>query len=471
MPQLLISAAHKSSGKTTLSIGLSAALTERGHTVQTFKKGPDYIDPLWLGLASNRPCHNLDFYLSSAEEIKQSFRQRSQGSDIQIIEGNKGLYDGLDLDGSNSNAALAILLGSPVMLVINVQGMTRGIAPLILGYQQFEPDLNIAGVIFNQVRGYRHEDKLRAVVEHYTDVPVIGSVHHDPAIEITERHLGLMPSNESDAAKEKISVIATRIADQVDLDKLMSVAGTSPVASATIPSVRLPKPSIRLGIARDAAFGFYYDSDLEALEAAGAELVEINTLTDKSLPSLDALFIGGGFPETQMEKLQNNDSMRTSIRDAIEAGLPTYAECGGLMYLARNITWHDKTCQMVGVIPVDVLMHDNPVGRGYTRLVENGNSPWGLSATTNGASEFPAHEFHYSSLENIDPTLEFSYVVKRGMGIDGKRDGIVYKNLLASYVHLRDVENNHWAKRFIDFARTIRDRAREKTSVKTSANS
>lgn len=465
MPQLLISAAHKSSGKTTLSIGLSAALTQRGLTVQTFKKGPDYIDPLWLGLASGRPCHNLDFYLSGADEIKTVYQQRSHESDIQIIEGNKGLYDGLDLDGSNSNAALAILLDVPVMLVINVQGMTRGIAPLILGYQQFEPDLNIAGVIFNQVRGFRHENKLRAVVEHYTDVPVVGAVHHDPAMEIPERHLGLMPSNESESAAEIIKVIAKRIVDQVDLDKLMSVAGTSPGVVSSPPVVQPSDSRIRLGIARDAAFGFYYPADLEALQAAGAELIEINTLDDTTLPELDALFIGGGFPETQMEKLQQNSSLRKAIRDAIEFGLPTYVECGGLMYLARNITWRGKTCEMVGVIPADVLMHDNPVGRGYTRLVENGNNPWGLANESGVAAEFPAHEFHYSSLENIDQDLEFAYDVKRGMGIDGKRDGIIYKNLLASYVHLRDVENNHWANRFIEFARSVRDGKKPESQV------
>jgi len=457
MPQLLISAAHKSSGKTTLSIGLSAALVKRGFTVQTFKKGPDYIDPLWLGLASNRPCHNLDFYLSSAEEIKSAYGLRSSGSDFQIIEGNKGLYDGLDLDGSNSNAALATLLNTPVMLVINVQGMTRGIAPLILGYQQFEPDLKIAGVIFNQVRGYRHEDKLRAVVEHYTDVPVIGSVHHDPAIEIVERHLGLMPSNESDMAQEKICRIADRVADQVDLEKLISVAGTSP-GTISAAKIALPqKSSIRLGIARDAAFGFYYPGDIEALEAAGADLIEINTLSDKTLPEIDALFIGGGFPETQMEKLEQNTSLRTAIRSAIESGLPTYAECGGLMYLAREIKWRDKICQMVGAIGADVLMHDNPVGRGYTRFVENEHSPWGQATPDNELAEFPAHEFHYSSLENIDPDLNYAYAVKRGMGIDGKRDGIIYKNLLASFVHLRDVDQNHWASRFVDFVRSSRN--------------
>jgi len=461
MPQLLISAAHKSSGKTTLSIGLCAALTERGHTVQPFKKGPDYIDPLWLGMASQRPCHNLDFYLSSPDEIQQSYRRHSAGSDIQIIEGNKGLYDGLDLDGSNSNAALATLLNVPVMLVINAQGMTRGIAPLILGYQQFEPDLKIAGVIFNQVRGSRHEDKLRAVVEHYTDVPVIGSVHHDPAIEIVERHLGLMPSNESSAAQDKIAVIADRIAQQVDLEKLLSVAGDSPENNKTEPAAPIPSATIRVGIARDAAFGFYYAADLEALTAAGAELIEIDTIHDKKLPDIDALFIGGGFPETRMEALEANVGLREAIRETIESGMPTYAECGGLMYLAREIKWKDQRCKMVGVIPADVVMHEHPVGRGYTRLVENGNNPWGMAPDNGQPAEFPAHEFHYSSLENLGNNVVFAYDVKRGMGIDGKRDGILYKNLLASYVHLRDVDQNHWAGRFIEFAKSVKDRTNQ----------
>jgi cobyrinic acid a,c-diamide synthase len=460
MAKFLVSAAHKSSGKTTISIGLCAALAAGGHTVQPFKKGPDYIDPLWLGQASGRPCHSLDFYLSGADEILRSFSAHSQGSDIQLIEGNKGLYDGLDLDGSNSNAALATLLDAPVVLVIDVQGMTRGIAPLVLGYQQFDTDINIAGIILNQVRGSRHESKLRAVLEHYTEIPVLGSVHHDPELQIVERHLGLMPSNENRDATNKIRYIGEQVAKQVDLDKLIAIAGDSPAAPATAAvTAEPPRKDIRIGIARDAAFGFYYPGDLDAFGLAGAELVPFNTLTDKSLPDVDALFIGGGFPEIHMESLSANSSLRAAIRNAINSGMPAYAECGGLMYLAREIRWHDKVCDMVGVIPADVQMHDRPVGRGYTKLRPSGTGLWPRDESAACTETFPAHEFHYSSLENLEPNLEFAYEVQRGMGVDGKRDGIVYKNLLASYVHLRDVETNHWTRRFVEFVRQTKHNA------------
>ena len=197
VPRLLLSAAHKSSGKTTISVGLCAALTRaRAWRCKPFKKGPDYIDPMWLSAACRRDCRNLDFYLM-ADEIVSLFERHSTGADVSMVEGNKGLYDGLDLDGSNSNAALAQLLQAPVVLVIDARGMTRGIAPLILGYQAFDRDIRIAGVILNNLGGTRHEAKLRAVIEHYTDVPVVGAVQHDPRLDIVERHLGLMPSNEN----------------------------------------------------------------------------------------------------------------------------------------------------------------------------------------------------------------------------------------------------------------------------------
>ena len=202
--RFLISAAHKSSGKTTLSIGLVAALAARGQVVQPYKKGPDYIDPMWLGLAADRACYNLDFHVMAREEITESFARHACAADVALVEGNKGLYDGLDLEGGNSNAALARLLGLPVILVIDARGMTRGIAPLILGYQAFDQDLRIAGVILNRVGGSRHEDKLRAVIEHYTDVPVLVAVHEDPALQIRERHLGLVPSNEAGLAREHV---------------------------------------------------------------------------------------------------------------------------------------------------------------------------------------------------------------------------------------------------------------------------
>jgi cobyrinic acid a,c-diamide synthase len=461
MNRLLISAAHKSSGKTTITIGLCAVLRSRGMTVQPFKKGPDYIDPMWLTAASGRDCHNLDFWLMGREEILNTFAARAHGADVSLIEGNKGLYDGLDLDGSNSNAALAKLLHAPVVLVIDARGMTRGIAPLILGYQAFDRDIRIAGVILNQLGGSRHESKLRAVIEHYTDVPVVGAVHHDDRIGIVERHLGLMPSNEAPEARACIDAIAAAIRDHVDLDRLLSLAALAtplerenPRAPAAADATRASLPAVRIGIARDAAFGFYYPGDLEALRAAGAELVPIDTLRDAQLPAIDGLFIGGGFPETHMQELEANVSLRRAIHAAIEQGLPTYAECGGLMYLSRCIDWQGRRCAMVGVIPGDTVMHAKPQGRGYVTLRATTSNPW---AHPEPGTEVRAHEFHYSSLENLSPGLTYAYEVARGHGIDGAHDGIVHKNLLANYTHMRHLSGNRWAERFVAF---VRDRVR-----------
>jgi len=471
MSRLLISAAHKSSGKTTLSIGLCAALKQRGLTVQPFKKGPDYIDPMWLSAASGRACRNLDFYMMGHDEIRDTFTRHAAGADVCLVEGNKGLYDGLDLDGSNSNAALAKLLQLPVVLVIDARGMTRGIAPLILGYQAFDRDINIAGVILNNLGGARHEAKLRAVIEHYTDVPVLGAVHHAPELQIKERHLGLMPSNESAEAARTIEQIGERVAAQVDLDALLRVAASAPPLPVVKES-RFPHPSplpegegdtgslrefqnrVRIGIARDQAFGFYYADDLEAMQAAGAELVPLDTLRDAHLPDIDGLFIGGGFPELFTAELEANASLRTEMRNAIEAGLPVYAECGGLMYLTRSITWQGHTHAMVGVIPGDVVMHGKPVGRGYVRLQETTAAPW-PDTGVGGTREIRAHEFHYSSLENLPPATIFAFRVLRGHGVDGKHDGIVYKNLLASYCHLRSLQGHNWAARFVAHVRQV----------------
>ena len=449
MSRLLISAAHKSSGKTTVSLGLCAALAERGLVVQPYKKGPDYIDPMWLGQAAGRPCHNLDFYCMSHEEILTAVGQYSSDADISLIEGNKGLYDGLDLVGSNSNAALATLTLTPVILVLDARGMTRGIAPLILGYQAFDPDVRIAGVILNQLGGSRHEAKLRAVIEHYTDVPVIGGVHRNPALEIDERHLGLIPSNEALAADKKIIEIREQIKDQVDLDRLLAVAGHDALDfSLPPPAPEITTAPVRIGIAHDPAFGFYYPDDLAALEQAGAELVTFNTLTAAELPAIDGLFIGGGFPENHMAMLEGNTALRADIRKAIQDGLPTYAECGGLMYLSRSLSWNGKRADMVGVIPADTVMHARPQGRGYVRLRETASAPWPADGP---AGEFAAHEFHYSNLENMSEPLTFAYEVLRGSGVDGRHDGIVINNLLACYSHMRDTGQHHWAQRFVEF--------------------
>lgn len=454
MAYLLISAAHKSSGKTSLSIGLTAALSARGMAVQTFKKGPDYIDPLWLSAASGRSCRNLDFYTMYRSEIQEEFVYAMAGADFGVIEGNMGLYDGLDLDGSNSNAALAALLQAPVVLVIDARGMTRGVAPLILGYQAFDSAVRIAGVILNKIGGSRHEDKLRRVIEHYTDVPVVGAVHQSPELVIDERHLGLVPSNEADQARDKIRALGNAVASQVDLDRIQEIARSAPPVAAAKQrqAGQVTRDRVRIGYPKDRAFGFYYPGDLEKMEQAGAKLISFDSLRDPHLPQVDGLFIGGGFPEIVMDELESNTSLRQEIRSFIEQGGAVYAECGGLMYLARSLTWKDKTCNMVGAIPGDAVMYDKPQGRGYARLQEARQHPWPQPEAT--VAEIAAHEFHYSALENLDPGMHFAYDVKRGSGIDGRHDGIVCANMLASYVHLRDVGGNHWTRRFVEHVRS-----------------
>ena len=441
-----------------ITLGLCAALTKCGLIVQPFKKGPDYIDPLWLSQAAARPCHNLDFYTMNPNEIVRTVVCHSQDADLSLIEGNKGLFDGLDVEGHHSNAALAHLLGIPVILVLDTQGMTRGIVPILLGYQLFnqrhEEKIHLAGVILNRVGGQRHESKLRAAIEHYTDIKILGTVYKELGLSIEERHLGLIPSNEIGQSDERIEKIATFIEKQIDLKQLLNIAQQGSSLLATCPSEKKPSSDLRIGVIRDAAFGFYYPGDLVALQQAGAELVFISALNDKGLPPIDALFIGGGFPEVFMQKLACNHQFKQAIKNVIEQGLPVYAECGGLMYLSRQITWQKQTCEMVGALPCDTVMEARPPGRGYVRLRETGHGLWPLCDVHGHLAEFHAHEFHYSKVINLPSDVQFSYEVLRGYGLDGHHDGIVYKNTLASYVHLRDVENNHWTKRFVEFVRT-----------------
>ena len=451
MSRIFVSAARKSSGKTSITIGLCAGLRARGLSVQPYKKGPDYIDPHWLAKAAGRDCYNLDFYTMEHDEIVDVFHRHSADADISIVEGNKGLYDGLDLEGRNSNAALAKLLNTPVVLVLDARGMTRGIAPLILGYQAFDPDITIKGVILNNLGGSRHEEKLRKVIEHYTDVRVLGGVHHDPALDIEERHLGLVPSHEDSACLEKIDALRSAIESQVDLDALLETASEdAPVRRpAEIAGSAGKPPDVNIGIVKNAAFGFYYPDDLEAFERAGARLTVIDNLADSTLPRLDGLFIGGGFPETHMSALENNESFRTDLARAIDQGLPVYAECGGLMYLARSIEWKGETRSMVGAIPADIVMESRPQGRGYVQLRETEKSLW----PDPHPGAIAAHEFHYSRFINLPKNARFAFRVLRGTGIDGTHDGYIRNNMLACYTHQRNTRSNNWVERFVAFVR------------------
>jgi cobyrinic acid a,c-diamide synthase len=464
MGHVYIAAAHKSSGKTSVSIGLTAACVKRGLSIQPFKKGPDYIDPLWLTLAAGRPCYNLDFYTQSHEEIIDTFNSNLQEGSCGLIEGNMGLYDGMDVGGSDSNAALSKLLSAPVVLVIDTAGIHRGIAPLVQGYLGFDSKVNIAGVILNKVGGARHESKLRAAIERYTDAEVLGSVGRDAAFRIPERHLGLIPANEANgfgAAETMVSRLAFAVSMGVDIQRIVEIANSAKLPPKTEPATESQaestsvKPDVKIAMAHDAAFGFYYPDDMKAFERAGAELIPFDTMNDKHLPECDGLFIGGGFPETHLDELGANSSLLSEIREALAAGKPAYAECGGLMYLSRRINWKDKSVDMVGAVPADTLVGSRPQGRGYMRVRETGHGLWPQEHKSQGgeASDIPVHEFHYARLKNLDDNTQFAYDVVRGTGIDGHRDGLVVNNLQAGFAHHRNTDANPWVDRFVSFVR------------------
>jgi len=455
---LLLSAAHKSSGKTVLSIGICAALEKQGLHIQAFKKGPDYIDPMWLTQATQRNCYNLDFWTQTNTEIKSMFASHTQKASLSIIEGNKGLHDGLAADGSNSNAALAKLLHAPVILILDTRGTIRGVAPLLLGYQQFDPAVNIAGVILNFVGGDRHAAKLRSVIERYTDIPILGMVQRNAKLELVERYLGLMPSNEDNYAQQKISDIADIVAQQVDLEKIVKIANTATVPNpeADINNTSNAKQySLKIAYACDEAFGFYYADDLDTFRQHGVQLIPFDSINDDKLPDADALFIGGGFPEKRMAELAANATMKQSIANAVNNGLPSYVECGGLMYLSDSIQYENQKCKMVGVIQADCEMFDKPIGRGYTMLENSAQHPWyrqkqNDATSQNAGQDIAGHEFHYSKLMHVQKA-EYAYQVKRGFGINGETDGLIHKNLVACYAHQRNTQQNQWISSFLEF--------------------
>ncbi len=418
--------------------------------VQPFKKGPDYIDPMWLSYAAGRDCHNLDILIMGENGTFDAFQSAASNADLSIIEGNKGFYDGLDMDGMDSTCHLASLLKSPVILIVDARGMTRGIAPLLLGYKQFEPDNMIHGVILNMVASSRHEEKLRAAIEHYCGLEVVGVLPAVKDMKIEQRHLGLITIKENNQLVPTIDSITKVVKNCVNLERVIDIAGDAPV----LPEIKTGKtflpflsPSIRLGVAMDQVFTFYYPENLDALCRAGASIIPFNTLTDERLPVVDGLYFGGGFPEMFLEGLSQNKSLLEDIRAAIKRGMPVYAECGGLMYLSQGIYYKGMIRKMVGAIPCDIEVFDRPQGHGYVVMKQTGDAPWSAFD-----GEGRGHEFHYSHICNPQG-LTFAYNIVRGKGVDGEYDGIVYKNILASYVHLHSVGAPKWAPRFVDFIR------------------
>ncbi|GMT42850.1 MAG: cobyrinate a,c-diamide synthase [bacterium] len=457
VPRFVVSAAHKSSGKTVVSIGLAAAMTAKDYSVQTFKKGPDYIDPMWLSAAAGKECRNLDYHMLGWENISSVFKKHAARADISIVEGSKGLYDAVELDGEGSTATLARYIDAPVILVIDVSRITRGIAPLLLGYRMFDKNVNIAGVILNKIGNSRQESKLRKVVEHYTDIEILGCIRKTSDMSVLERHLGLVPIKEDYSLKQTINDIQMHISYSVDLDRIVNIASRAPALKGIdFPREVIPPARVKLGVMMDSAFTFYYPENLEALRMAGAELVPVDALGDANLPEgIDGLYIGGGFPEVLMKKLEKNSSLRAEIRFSIENGLPVYAECGGLIYLARTVSWNGRKAEMVGIFDCDAVIGKKPKGHGYMTLEPTGKSPWRF-----GSAQIRAHEFHYSKLVGLR-NAKFAYRVIRGTGIDGKNDGIVYKNVLASYAHLHYLGCPDWAESFVSFAENIGYSSRE----------
>ena len=445
-PRVVIAVPQGRSGKTTVGIGLCAAFNSRGVVVQPFKKGPDYIDPSWLATAAGRGCRNLDSVLMPEETVLASFQRACRGVDLALIEGAMGLYDSLDSEGHGSTAQIAKLLQSPVILVVNTARMTRSVAAMVTGYQHFDSETNIAGVILNNVSGSRHQYKLVSAIEQHCGIPVVGSIPRDHNLSIEERHLGLIPYGEA-GEKSIIDDICHRIEQCVDLDSILAIARSAKASYiADAPEPEKKTAVVKVGVVLDRAFTFYYPDNLEALIRAGAELVFIDSMHDEGLPEIDGLYIGGGFPELFLPELEANSRLRRHIAQAIEDYLPVYAECAGLMYLCRGIQWHNERYEMVGAIPGEAEICQRPQGHGYVAVEvtrENPLFPTGLT--------FWGHEFHHSRL-SLSNDLKFAYSMRRGWGIDGKVDGIVYKNVFAAYTHLHALGVPQWANAFVSLA-------------------
>jgi len=455
-PRLVIAAPQGKSGKTTLSLGLCAALAERGLRIQAFKKGPDFIDPSWLSAASRQPCRTLDaFFLPDQQQIRQTFAKGASCADLSLIEGNHGLYDSLEIDGQGSTAALARALLAPVILVINAARMSRSAAAMVHGYQTFEPDTSIAGVILNQVAQSRHEAKLRQAIERYCRIPVLGALPRDERLNIPDRHLGLVPHAEAETLHPAIEACQIAAEKYLDLSAILEIARAArplePSLSPETPASTIKPLSAQIGVIRDRAFSFYYPDNLEALQAVGAELVFINALQDPSLPHIDALYIGGGFPEVFLDELCANHSLRRDIRQAVEDGLPVYAECGGLMYLSRRIHWGGRDAEMVGALPIEIEMNPRPQGHGYVeaRCVTQ-NPFFAIGSALRG------HEFHHSRVINQTQPLPTAFKLQRGCGIGAGTDGLLYKNVLAGYTHLYAGGSPDWAAGLVRQASSIR---------------
>jgi cobyrinic acid a,c-diamide synthase len=459
-PRLLLAALRGGAGKTTLTLGLLAAWRDQGRRLVPFKKGPDYIDPAWHALAAGCPSHNLDPFLMAGDQIMALVARHASQADALLIEGNRGLYDGLDAQGTYSTGELAKFLSTPVVLVVDCTMRTRTTAALVLGCQHFDPEVPLRGVVLNQIARPRHEEIIRSAIERYCGLPVLGAIPRLKCEVFPERHMGLVPPQEHAEAVRAVTTardLARRYLDLEGLWRVASQAPPLPAAPSLAPTCGAICDPVIIGVIRDSAFQFYYPENLEALREQGAALVTVSALDDPVLPpGLDGLYIGGGFPETHARQLSGNLSFRNSVKAAALAGLPIYAECGGLMYLGQHIQVREEKFPMVGLFPHDFIMGKKPQAHGYTILEVALDNPYFPVGTI-----LKGHEFHYSSMAP-EPGEEtpLAFRVTRGSGIGGKREGLVFQNVLATYTHLHALGSPQWAPALVARARQYRQESR-----------
>lgn len=447
-PRLAIAGIAGDSGKTLLAVGLARALAGRGLKVQSFKKGPDYIDAAWLAAASGRPCRNLDTFLMPRPAIGSSVTSVAAAADLLLLEGNRGLYDGLDAAGAHSTAELAKLLGAPVVLVVNTTKVTRTVAAVVLGCRALDPEVTLAGVVLNRVGTARQEAVIREAVE-AVGVPVLGALPRlagaDP---LPDRHLGLVTPGEHPARDAALERAAAAVSDHVDVDALLALAGRAAPVDLECALEPPPPAPVSIGYLADPAFSFYYPENLERLVAAGARLVAVSPDRAVQLDGLDGLYVGGGFPEVHAARLADCAGFAAALRVRVAEGLPVWAECGGLMYLARELRLDGSTYPMAGVLDLVVEQRTRPQGHGYVEAVVDRANPFFAVGTA-----LRGHEFHYSRIVSGADWGKTVLRLGRGEGCGGGRDGIVKGSVWASYLHLHAVGEPRWADGWLGLAR------------------
>ena len=451
VPTIVLAAPFSGGGKTTVTAGLIATLTQQGHRVHPFKVGPDYIDPSYHTLAAGHPCRNLDTWMISTDNVRESFSRNAQTADIAIVEGVMGLFDGASGGGlSGSTAEIALLLGAPIILVINARGMARSAAALVHGYATFEHTVKIAGVILNNVGSARHAELCTAAIhEKMPDMPVLGYLQKDKRLVLPERHLGLIPTAENGPWREVIDFAAAQIRQTIDLQRLMAIAATAtplPHPQRQPSQTQKTAPTVRLALADDAAFSFTYPENVELLEEAGAEIIRFSPLAGDRLPTnVDGVILVGGFPELYAEALSANQSLFDDLRQAHQQNIPIYGECGGLMVLTEGIRDLDGRFWPMANLLAGHCQMEERVTLGYRQLRTAAHGPI-LPAGT----ELRAHEFHYSSWSNRPDTPDPAYTVLPRRPQEKERSaGIRHGSIWASYMHLHLLTHPKIAPNFI----------------------